>query len=114
VRDVLPPAGRVTARRDTVCNAPRDGRRGIIVRHVAVRRHVPCLPDRGGPQRRRLGQRANSQAGAVLIDGCDDFGCEVGSDRAPTRSRRAIAERCGRAAVAAGSEDSQGREGGNG
>ena len=44
----------------------RDGRRGVVVREIAVRGHVPRLPDRGIRERRvdRAGRRGPSTRGA--------------------------------------------------
>ena len=66
--DVLTPATRVPASRDTLGRASGDRRRRIVVSHVAVGRHVPRLPHCRGRERRRHLQGAQPQRRSMLVD----------------------------------------------
>jgi hypothetical protein len=91
--DVFAPArSGVPARGQTVSDRTRDGRCRIVVGHVAVEGHVQGLPVGRSRQRGRLGQPAETEPGAVLVDEPDDLGRKVASNRAPTRARGAVAD----------------------
>ena len=85
--DVLAPAACDPAGGHPLAGAARDGRRGIVVGHVAVLRHVPRLPDRRGLERRPDGELPKPEAGAVRVDEVDRLRGEVSAQSSPSPSR---------------------------
>jgi hypothetical protein len=75
---------------------------------------VSRLPDGGRLERRRLRESAEAEPGAMLVYRRGDLRREVGADRTPVRSGRAVAKGSGGAALPADSEDDQCEERGQG
>ena len=83
--DVLAPAGGVAARLHPVTGRAGDGRRRIVVRHVAVLGHVARLPVRRCRQSRRDGELSQTEARAVSVHETDRLTREIVTGPCPSR-----------------------------
>ena len=112
-RDVLAPAGGVAARLHPVTGRTGDGRRRIVVRHVAVLGHVARLPVRRCRQGRRDRELSQTEACAVSVHEADRLTREIVPGRTPVGAWVAVADdrRLSAHADAPGRERHQGESG---
>lgn len=93
-RDVLGGAGggRISARLHPVEPATRDRRCGIVVLHVAIRGHVPRLPDGRRGERPRRGEGVTSELRPVVVDELEHLSRLARARGRPARRGRAVSD----------------------